>query len=91
MLISYRRYKGIVTNINVIKSGGVIIAATNIMTMNECLRYWASISEVTMPSLPRKKAMMGNWNTTPMTSVSDTNVDIYESSVMLLTTFADTL
>ena len=80
-----------VTSINVIKSGGVIIAATSMMTTKECLRYWASIADVMTPILPRKKAITGNWNTTPMTSVSDTKVEIYESRVILLTTLADTL
>lgn len=80
-----------VTRISVIKSGGVMIAATNIMMRKECLRYWESISEVITPILPRKKAIMGSWNTTPMTSVNDTKVEIYESSVILLITLADTL
>ncbi len=75
----------------VIKSGGVMMAATIIITMNECLRYSDNMAEVTTPIFPRKNAITGNWNTTAITSVSDTKVDTYESSVMLLTTFADTL
>ena len=80
-----------VTNINVIRSGGVIIAATNMIMTNECLRYLANVLEVTIPILPRKNAITGNWNTTPITIVSETNVEIYESSVMLLTTRSETL
>ena len=67
------------------------MAATNIMTRKECFRYFDNKSDDTKPNFPRKNAMTGNWNTTPMTSVSETNVEIYESSVILLTTFADTL
>lgn len=80
-----------VTKISVIKSGGVMMAATNIMTKKECFRYFDNNSDDTKPNLPRKKAITGSWNTSPMTNVSETNVEIYESSVMLLTTFADTL
>ena len=36
MLISYRRYKGIVTKMRVIKSGGVMMAATSMIMRNEC-------------------------------------------------------
>ena len=63
-----------VTRIKVIRSGAVMIAATNIMTINECLRYLASISDEITPNLPRKKAITGNWNTTPKTSVNETKV-----------------
>ena len=80
-----------VTRIRVIKSGGVMMAATSMMTMSACFRYLESIHEETTPNFPRKKATTGNWKTTPITSVNETNVEIYESSVMLLTTFADTL
>ena len=38
MLTSYNMYNGIVTRTSVIKSGGVITAATSIMMINECLR-----------------------------------------------------
>ena len=40
-LTSYSKYNGIVTNIRVIKSGGVIIAATSIITINACFLYFA--------------------------------------------------
>ena len=60
MLISYRRYNGIVTKMRVIRSGGEMIAATSIMMRNECLRYLESISEVMMPSLDKAKAMTGS-------------------------------
>ena len=40
MLISYRRYRGIVTRMRVIRSGGVMMAATSIMIRNECFRYF---------------------------------------------------
>lgn len=40
-LTSYSRYNGIVTKIRVIKSGGVIIAATSIMTIKACFLYLA--------------------------------------------------
>lgn len=43
MLISYNKYKGLVTRMRVIKSGGVIMAATSIMMRNECFRYFESI------------------------------------------------
>lgn len=37
-------------------SGGVMIAAINMMTIKACLRYWESIAEVINPILPRKYA-----------------------------------
>ena len=43
-LISYNKYNGIVTKIRVIKSGGVIIAATIIMIINACFLYFANIN-----------------------------------------------
>lgn len=55
MLISYRRYKGIVTKMRVIKSGGVMMAATSMIMRNECLRYFESISDVMIPSLDTAK------------------------------------
>ena len=60
MLISYRIYKGIVTKMSVIRSGGVMMAATSIMMRNECLRYFESISDVMMPSFDKAKAMTGS-------------------------------
>ena len=50
MLISYRRYNGIVTKMRVIKSGGVMMAATSIIMRKECFRYFESISDVMIPS-----------------------------------------
>ena len=55
MLISYRRYRGIVTKMRVIKSGDVMMAATSIMMRNECFRYFESISDVMIPSLDTAK------------------------------------
>ena len=49
-----------VTRMRVIKSGGVMIAATSIMMRNECLRYFESISDVMMPSFDKAKAMTGS-------------------------------
>ena len=46
MLISYNRYRGMVTRMSVIRSGGVMMAATSIMMRNECLRYLDSICDV---------------------------------------------
>ena len=60
MLLSYRRYNGIVTKMRVIKSGGVIMAATSIMMRNECFRYLESISDVMMPSFDNANAMTGS-------------------------------
>ena len=60
MLISYRIYKGIVTKMSVIRSGGVMMAATSIMMRNECLRYFESISDVMMPSFDKAKAITGS-------------------------------
>ena len=50
MLASYNKYNGTVTKIRVIKSGGVITAATSIIMRNECFRYFDSISEEMIPS-----------------------------------------
>ena len=60
MLISYNRYRGMVTRMSVIRSGGVMMAATSIMMRNECLRYFESISDVMIPSLDKAKAMTGS-------------------------------
>ena len=60
MLISYRRYKGIVTKMRVIRSGGVMMAATSMIMRNECLRYLESISDVMIPSFDDAKAMSGS-------------------------------
>ena len=60
MLISYNRYKGMVPRMRVIKSGGVMMAATSMIMRNECLRYFESISDVMIPSLDKAKAMTGS-------------------------------
>ena len=60
ILTSYSKYNGMVTRIRVIKSGGVITAATSIMMRNECFRYFNSISEDTNPSFVNAKAITGN-------------------------------
>ena len=60
MLISYNRYKGMVTRMRVIKSGGVMMAATSMIMRNECLRYLESISDVMIPSFDKAKAMTGS-------------------------------
>ena len=41
-LTSYSKYNGIVTKTRVIRSGGVIIAATSIMIINACFLYFAN-------------------------------------------------
>ena len=58
-----------VTKTKVIKSGGVMIAATTMMTRKAYLRYCFNIEAVTISSLPKKNAMTGSWNTNPMTKV----------------------
>ena len=75
MLTSYNKYRGTVTNTNVIRSGGVITAATIIMVRNACLRYADSMLPVIILILASTNAMMGSWNTTPISSVSVVNVD----------------
>ena len=60
MLNSYNRYNGIVTKISVIRSGGVIIAATTIMMRNAYLRYLESISDVIKPIFANTKAKTGS-------------------------------
>ena len=73
-----------VTKTRVIKSGGVITAATSIIMRNECFRYLDSMSEVMIPSFANTKAMTGSWNTTPMSNVRVVKVEMYESRVMVL-------
>lgn len=58
-----------VTKMRVIKSGGVMIAATSMIIKKAYLRYCAIIAAVTTLSLPKKKAITGNWKTNPMTKV----------------------
>ena len=60
MLISYNRYKGMVTRMRVIKSGDVMMAATSMIMRNECLRYLESIFDVMIPSFDIAKAMSGS-------------------------------
>ena len=60
MLISYNRYRGMVTRMSVIRSGGVMMAATSMIMRNECLRYLESISDVMIPSFDNAKAMSGS-------------------------------
>ncbi len=43
----------------------MIIAATNIMIMKECLRYFESISDVINPSFAKIKAMYGDVPSNP--------------------------
>ena len=59
--------------------------------MKECFLYLDKSSDVMKPNFPRKNAITGSWKTSPITKVSDVKVLIYESSVILLTTLADTL
>ena len=72
-------------------SGGVIIAATNIITMKECFLNRASIEESMNPIFVKAKAMTGSWNTKPMINVRVMNVVIYESRVIVLWTRSATL
>ena len=76
MLISYNRYKGMVTKIRVIKSGGVMMAATSMMIRKECLRYFERMSEEMNPSFANAKAMTGSWKTTPIKSVRVVKVEM---------------
>ena len=80
-----------VTKTSVIKSGGVMMAATTMMTSKAYLRYRANILAVTTFNLPKKKAMTGNWNTKPMTKVNVVKVLMYDFRVMLLSTMPETL
>ena len=63
------------TKINVIISGGVMTAAMSIMKMMACLRYFDIWEALRIPILESINAITGNWNTTPNSSVSDTNVE----------------
>lgn len=49
-----------VTNINVIKSGGVMTAAMTMITRKAYLRYCPNNPELTTSNFPRKKAMTGS-------------------------------
>ena len=60
MLSSNSKYNGMETNTRVIKSGGVIIAPTNIIIINACFQYFDSTSEDTTPIFANAKAITGN-------------------------------
>ena len=59
-LTSYSKYNGIVTKTRVIKSGGVIIAATCIMTIKACFLYLANSCEDMNPNFAKKNIITGN-------------------------------
>ena len=59
-LTSYSKYNGIVTKTRVIKSGGVIIAATSIMTIKACFLYLANSCEDMNPNFAKKNIITGN-------------------------------
>ena len=59
-LISYSIYNGIVTNIRVIKSGGVIIAATAIIVKNACFLYFANMLYDTNPIFVKTDIITGS-------------------------------
>ena len=59
-LTSYSKYNGIVTNIRVIKSGGVIIAAISMMMIKACFLYFANSCEDMNPNFAKKNIMTGN-------------------------------
>lgn len=76
MLISYKPYIGIVTNMSVKMSGGVIMAATIIIIMNAYDRYFFNVPTSINPIFPSTKAMTGSWNTIPIKNVKVVNVEI---------------
>ena len=77
MLISYKPKSGNATNNWEITSGdGVIIAATNKMTIKACLRYSRMKDGVKMPTCDNTNAIMGNWNVRPQASVNIDNNEI---------------
>lgn len=63
------------TSISVMTSGGVIMAATSMMTMKAWRRKRANILLLISPIFVRKKATTGSWNTSPMMSVSEVKVE----------------
>ncbi len=67
------------------------MAATSMIIIKECLRYLDSISDEMNPSFAKAKAITGSWKTTPINSVSVVNVDMYESSVIVLCILSATL
>ena len=74
MLISYNPNNGKATSNWEITSGdGVIIAATNKMTINACLRYSRMKDGVKIPTCDKTNAIMGNWNVNPQASVNIDN------------------
>ena len=57
-------------------SGGVMMAATIIIIRNACLRYRESISADTISILAAIRAIMGSWNTMPISKDKVVKVDI---------------
>ena len=77
MLISYNPNNGKATNSWEITSGdGVIIAATNKMTIKACLRYSRMKEGVKIPTCDNTKAIMGNWKVSPQASVNMDNKEM---------------
>ena len=78
------------TNINVNKSGGVIVAAITIKTMTACFLYVIRKLEEINSNLAKMNATTGNWNTSPITNVKVEKVEIYDASVMVFFTEVST-
>jgi hypothetical protein len=53
-------YNGNATRISVIKSGGVMMAANNIMIISACFRYLDSILALIIPIFAKIYAMIGS-------------------------------
>lgn len=64
-------------------SAGVMIAATTRMATEACLRYFFSVSRVTIPILERIAMSTGNSNTIPNRITIEENIEIYEFKVIV--------
>ncbi len=79
-----------VTRQRVNTSGGVINAATTMITMIEWRRYFFINVALSIPSLASKNPNTGNWNTRPIVRHNEENVEIYDEMVIVLTTVSAT-
>ncbi len=72
-------------------SGGVIIAATVIITTKVCFRYFLRKEGETIPALVKKKIRTGNSKSKPVASVTDATEPMYDPRLIWFVTSLDTL
>lgn len=78
MLNSKSNQSGNVTRSKLSTSGGVIMAAITMITINECFRYLLKKVGVTTPILVKKRIRTGSSKRMPVAKVTDATDEIKE-------------